>query len=252
MNGYRHNGERARIITILFTVLLATLVATIAGMLWQLIAEIIFANDPNNLNQISTIKQMSTANGFAGVMGYAFSIIFLFSIIFFIMWFRRAYYNLILLSPTSASYTNGWASGAWFVPFMNLTRPYRIMQELWHGIIKLLGGDSSRDYPSSLMGAWWFTWLLHIFINYFLVNFKFNDATLFSPIATKVAIIIGYILEVASLILIIIIVRKYAELEKRLEEALTLPQDSIFALNTNEAFYQTRKSTNENQTTSNE
>src|SRR4249919_2196416 len=56
-------------------------------------------------------------------------------IVSFIMWFRRAYWNLHQVNVSAAHFPEGWAAGAWFVPFINLIRPYRIMQQIWKGTL---------------------------------------------------------------------------------------------------------------------
>jgi len=52
------------------------------------------------------------------------------SVITFIMWFRRAYFNLHQ-KVNHLSYSEGWAAGSWFVPIINLYRPYQIMKEIY-------------------------------------------------------------------------------------------------------------------------
>lgn len=65
------------------------------------------------------------------IIAILYLIAFIISGITFILWFRRAYFNLHLLN-NRLSYKEGWAAGSWFVPFLNLFRPYQIMQELYH------------------------------------------------------------------------------------------------------------------------
>jgi len=57
-------------------------------------------------------------------------IVFVVSAITFIQWFRRAYFNLHL-RVNRLSQTEGWAAGCWFVPIVNLFRPYQIMKEMF-------------------------------------------------------------------------------------------------------------------------
>jgi hypothetical protein len=82
---------------------------------------------------------------------------FICSAIFFIRWFRRAYYNLHQKAD-NLSFSEGWAAGAWFVPFLNLGRPYSIMQELYIESKRLLNTEGVET-PASLMprkvGIWW-------------------------------------------------------------------------------------------------
>jgi uncharacterized membrane protein (DUF485 family) len=89
------------------------------------------------------------------------------SIITFILWFRRAYYNLHQRAEV-LSYTEGWAAGAWFVPFVNLVRPYKIMQELYTETYALLGnksGEFPKNYTTAYLGWWWTFWILNWFVD---------------------------------------------------------------------------------------
>ncbi len=241
MNGYRQNGERARIIIILFITLFVIMVASLATQLWQYSVIVAFDNGTTDNSQLTFSDTV------VRIPAIAYSIIFILCTIYFIRWFRRAYYNYIQLNLGAASFTEGWAAGAWFVPFTNLVRPYRIMQELWHGTLKLLSGNSTGDYPSTLIGAWWLTWILYNFVSSAGNRLRMYMTTIDSIKTAILVDVVGDIIGLVSLIFIILLVRSYAELEKRLEEAISLPQDSIFALNTNTAYYQSRQAASENQ-----
>ncbi len=76
----------------------------------------------------------------------------------FLAWSHRAYRNLDALGAQGLQYSAGWAAGAWFVPVLNLFRPYQIMREL-HA-----ASDPEQAPPASftwLSGVWWALWLVH-------------------------------------------------------------------------------------------
>ncbi|MBN2081546.1 DUF4328 domain-containing protein [bacterium] len=52
--------------------------------------------------------------------------------VFFYIWLWRSVYNLRKLGAPFMSFTPGWAVGWWFVPLINLWRPYEILRELFH------------------------------------------------------------------------------------------------------------------------
>jgi hypothetical protein len=47
------------------------------------------------------------------------------------MWCHRAYRNLPALGAGVVRFSPGWAAGSWFVPVLNLFRPYQVLRELW-------------------------------------------------------------------------------------------------------------------------
>lgn len=68
----------------------------------------------------------------------------------FCLWFHHAYRNVGCLGgiPT---YSPGWAAGSFFVPFLNLYRPYQIAKEIW-----LASMPIEDDRPGHLpVALWW-------------------------------------------------------------------------------------------------
>jgi hypothetical protein len=51
----------------------------------------------------------------------------------FVPWFAMAYRNLRRLGVQHMRWGNGWAVGAWFVPFLSLVRPKQIANDIWRG-----------------------------------------------------------------------------------------------------------------------
>ena len=52
---------------------------------------------------------------------------------FLIAWTSRLYRNLRPLGVRRLRFTEGWAIGGWFVPFVNLVRPKQILNDIWRG-----------------------------------------------------------------------------------------------------------------------
>jgi hypothetical protein len=132
----------------------------------------------------------------------------------FIMWFRRAYYNLN--KKENMRYTDGWAAGGWFVPFLNLWRPFQIMKEMYQTANKILSVKNpfnAQPLRLDVLGIWWFAWILNNIlgrISYQLTTkaeslVEFINASLFDMVAT------GWGL--ATALLAIKVVRDYASVE---------------------------------------
>lgn len=94
----------------------------------------------------------------------------------FLVWFHRAHRNLPALGAKNLEFTPGWAVGGFFVPFLNLSRPYKVATEIWKGSSPEVGvaDGVSWEYAASspLLGFWWGTWII--------ANILGNVATLFS------------------------------------------------------------------------
>lgn len=87
------------------------------------------------------------------------------AIIAFLCWLYRAHSNLTYLKPTHLEFTPGWAVGWWFVPFLNLFKPFQVVREVWW--------ESDPDVPEgssflsaslhsapAYMGFWWVFWII--------------------------------------------------------------------------------------------
>ena len=120
-------------------------------------------------------QEEATANDIRHqAIAYVNIAVYIVCIVLFILWFRRAYNNLHLSERARIKYVEGWAAGAWFVPFLNLGRPYVIMHEIWkktqeatHNLI---------TYKSSkIIGWWWVIWIINnIGTNFINRYFKEN------------------------------------------------------------------------------
>lgn len=79
--------------------------------------------------------------------------------IVYLVWLYRAYQNLPALGVTSLEATPGWAVGHYFIPILNLYRPYQTIVEIWRGSItreQMMAGKTS----SSIAGWWWAGWII--------------------------------------------------------------------------------------------
>jgi hypothetical protein len=53
------------------------------------------------------------------------------TIVIFLMWLHRAYRNLPALGAPKPRFSPSGAVWAWFIPILNLWRPYQILREVW-------------------------------------------------------------------------------------------------------------------------
>jgi hypothetical protein len=145
---------------------------------------------------------------------------YILSYTFFIMWFRRAYFNLHQ-KVNYLEFSEGWAAGAWFVPILNYFRPYHIMKELYVETENYLVKNKTnytKTLNLSLIGIWWASWIIvSIFdrISYRLSNNcetieEMSTATLFS--------IVNEFITLPACILAIKVINDYNKVEEILFE----------------------------------
>lgn len=91
-----------------------------------------------------------------GVVGFfAWTVSFVIAAVCFLRWKHRAYANLPALGSPAPRYSPGWTVGSYFVPILNLFRPYRAMKDVHNGT---LGQPLTTGVPA--ITRWWVLWLI--------------------------------------------------------------------------------------------
>ncbi len=72
----------------------------------------------------------------------------------FLRYLARANHNAGALGAEGLSATPGWTIGYFFVPILNLYRPYQILQEIWQASAPEAGPWKNRP-GLALIGWWW-------------------------------------------------------------------------------------------------
>ncbi|HEY7686380.1 MAG TPA: DUF4328 domain-containing protein [Gemmatimonadales bacterium] len=78
-----------------------------------------------------------------------------------LFWLYRSYANLRLVGTRESRFTPGWAIGYWFIPLVNLVRPYQIVADLWwrsDGLNR--EGTTARRNTPAIISLWWGSYLL--------------------------------------------------------------------------------------------
>lgn len=140
--------------------------------------------------------------------------------IFFIQWFRRAYYNLHQLSG-KLSYGEGWAAGAWFVPIMNLGRPYTIMKEMMSvSEDMLVQANIVQEDPKRKrsVGIWWTLWIIITILGDVNARIQAKSELIEALKYTTLASILLSLAYIPLTIFTVKMIKNYAELEELLPQ----------------------------------
>ncbi|MEW5725960.1 MAG: DUF4328 domain-containing protein [Thermodesulfobacteriota bacterium] len=83
------------------------------------------------------------------------------TVLFYLAWLYRVRRNLPALGVEDLRFSPGWTLGWWFVPIMNLFRPFQVVSEIWRASDPDRTGSLDwKEAPrSALLGLWWFFWL---------------------------------------------------------------------------------------------
>lgn len=144
--------------------------------------------------------------------------------VFFIMWFRRAYFNLHCLVPKSSlRYSEGWAAGAWFIPIFNLFGPYNIATDLFTKTESLLvDANLTTKKPArhSVKGWWWALWIISALLDQ--IGSKMQDSFDSDIALAGVSItIIGLLMSIVNGLVAIKMIKTYSEMEELIKQLET-------------------------------
>lgn len=213
MNRLRNNTDRAKVALVFVTlVLLVNVAMFISGyMQYQLLKDI--AEGYNISDEAADANDIR--HGAIAIIGV---IIYLISVVTFIRWFRRAYYNLHL-KIKNLDYSEGWAAGSWFVPFVNLYRPYKIMKELYEETEKLVV-NSLADYngqlSTSTVGLWWGMWIFSGIVDQIIYHYTKNAYLIDELIESTFLDMVSNVLWIPLSLVTIKVIHDYAKVEKEL------------------------------------
>ncbi len=90
---------------------------------------------------------------------------FLLTVIVFLTWFYRAAKNAQGFASDPLTHGPGWAIGGFFVPFLNLARPYQMARQI---------ETASGGISSSVIGFWWAAFLVNNIIGN--IEFRMSEA----------------------------------------------------------------------------
>ena len=133
------------------------------------------------------------------------------------MWIYRASANAHALSD-EMTISPGWAVGWYFVPIMNLVRPYQGMREIW--MASHFRGNWHGEPTPGILGWWWGLWI----VTNILANLSFRLSLNLAPGDTLDLVVFldlaGALLNVPLSLLLINIMRRtaYAQSHARHEE----------------------------------
>ncbi len=214
-NPIRNNYKRGKIImSVIWIFLVAEVMFLLSG--WM------------QLNLLQTVKsggnitaEAATANDLRHqFISIIYLLVYIVSGITFIMWFRRAYYNLHQKVKV-LSYGDGWAAGSWFVPFINLYRPYEIMKELYEetkAYISNKDANSVLNLETNLLGVWWIIWLVNGVFGQVQFHYAKSAVTLSQLTTSTILGIIGSIIGIPLAIITIKVIKNYTKAESVLSE----------------------------------
>ena len=75
--------------------------------------------------------QVTNSDALTLLIRLSLVVVVLLTTVSFLAWIYRAHKNLKALGAMDLKYSPGWAIGGFFVPLLNMVRPYQVVTEIW-------------------------------------------------------------------------------------------------------------------------
>ena len=160
---YESPRTRANWTLALFGVLVICVVLSFGSTLAEinLLQRVVDGEAVTEQELIANDDRQSAVSGFLLVAHIAL-------VVAFCMWAHRASKNLRALAVEGQRFSPGWSVGWWFVPIMNLFRPYQVTREIWRGSDPSITRQDPQAWQNApvtpILGWWWGTWLASNFV----------------------------------------------------------------------------------------
>ncbi|MBF7091544.1 DUF4328 domain-containing protein [Flavobacterium sp. ALJ2] len=210
MNELRPNGQRAKnAILLIWIILSLKIVSLISSFLQYDMIQTAAAG-----GTIST--DVANANDSREqVIGIIYLIAYVVSGVTFIQWFRRAYFNLHIITRP-LSHTEGWAAGSWFLPFINLYRPYQIMAELYEKTKSFLDRNkitTTSSLSTATLAVWWTLWIISNILGQIVFRYSMKAITIDQLNTSTILSIVLNVIGIPLALITIKVIKDYSQIE---------------------------------------
>ncbi len=209
----RPNGKRAKILLIFIWIVLGLEVIGILSSILQYNLLQIVTNGGTITSEEAEINDLREQ-----IIGVIYLVAYIISGITFIMWFRRAYFNLHQ-RLNYLTFSEGWAAGSWFVPILNFFRPFQIMKELYVETKKYLNKKNDTlqlDLSTKFLSLWWILWIIYGILGQIIFRLSGNAYTINELTTLTILNIIGGLVGVGLSNVTLIVINDYSKVEKLL------------------------------------
>jgi hypothetical protein len=179
---YAYTKDPRKLTTFLKTMLWISLGASVLSVLSDVMQMNLFVSGPlsSATAERNDLRQQ--------VIAALYLAAFIVTGIAFLKWTYRANLNCRGFGARDMEFTPGWSIGFYFIPIMNLYRPYLAMREIWKVSHNPLAWE---DEPGGPLLAWWWTlWLASTVLGQISFRLSMRAETIDSlQVATAASII---------------------------------------------------------------
>lgn len=158
-----------------------------------------------------TMAEATASDARQGNIGTIYLILFIITGILFCMWIHRAHRNLPSLGVSGLKYSPAWAVGGFFVPILNLFRPFQVTTEIWKASDPTTDINDSlawQNAPTSpLIAFWWILFIITGILGYILLRVSLQAETLSEMLTASWLTFVLDTMDIPAAVLAILVVR---------------------------------------------
>lgn len=179
--------------------------------------------------EIVTESEAMANDNRQAAIGFGQTALYIGCFVVLLMWIYRANKNLRLLRAEGLSFTPGWAVGWFFVPFMNLFRPYQVVSEIWKASDPKVGTADDTSWKatttSPIVGCWWALFLISNFIANIALRTVFTGIELSDLLNSTYAYMVSDGIDVIYLLTAIFMVRRISQFQEAKNKLISSTYD---------------------------
>lgn len=151
-------------------------------------------------------------------IGFGQTVLYIASFVVLCMWIYRANKNLRSLRAAGLRFTPGWAVGWFFIPIVNLFRPYQVVSEIWKASDPKVDTTDDTSWKavatSPIVGCWWALFLISAFVAQIAMRLVFSGIELSDLLNATYAYMVSDGLDVAYLLTTIFMVQGISQFQE--------------------------------------
>lgn len=184
--------------------------------------ELSLATDDLSTNAVSA---GATLLLFMGLLGL---VVFLATDVVFLCWVYAANRNARALGARGMEFTPAWSVGWFFIPGLNLFRPYQVMKEICRASDPDAGADNWRSAPvPGFFLLWWILWLLGNSLGHATLRLQLSSSQSIPFAAIVVAAVGSFVGMIAALLARAVVREIHGRQEAKVNRAITLQPSSV-------------------------
>lgn len=164
-----------------------------------------------------TLEAAEANDARQGMIGLLYLGVFIATGIIFLTWTYQANLNCHGFGGNDMKFTPAWSIGYYFIPFLNLVRPYQAMKEIWK--VSSDPKNWQAQQGSAVLRWWWALWLISGFLGQMSFRLMMRVD---SPSSLKVATLVSIIsssVEILLILLAVLLVTRIIEKQSKLTKS---------------------------------